>query len=240
MQRSITRSTVGLRAAAPSATRAPRAARLTVRAAAAAPKLDFNTKVWQKEQVTFAGTDEFIYRGGRDKLSALPDAWKGIKTVGVIGWGSQAPAQAQNIRDSLEAAGMKDVKVSRWEGRRGGRARGGGQRARGGPTRTKNRHCAPAPPACAACPADGAPPRPRIVCVRGQAATCNERAAAQLGGRAGAAQPSFVRGFEGVFFCGGGRRTPRSARHICALILTHIPSPWHAGRHRPAQRVGLV
>ena len=42
-----------------------------------------------------------------------------IKTVGVIGWGSQAPAQAQNIRDSLEAAGMKDVKV--WiEGRERG------------------------------------------------------------------------------------------------------------------------
>ena len=31
--------------------------------------------------------------------------------VGVIGWGSQAPAQAQNMRDSFEAAGM-DVKVS--------------------------------------------------------------------------------------------------------------------------------
>ena len=30
--------------------------------------------------------------------------------VGVIGWGSQAPAQAQNMRDSFEAAGM-DVKV---------------------------------------------------------------------------------------------------------------------------------
>ena len=87
--------------------------------AAVAPKLEFDTKVFQKEKVEFAGFEEFIYRGGRDKLSKLPDAWKGIKTVGVIGWGSQAPAQAQNIRDSLEAAGMKDVKV--WiEGRERG------------------------------------------------------------------------------------------------------------------------
>lgn len=31
--------------------------------------------------------------------------------VGVIGWGSQAPAQAQNMRDSFAEAGM-DVKVS--------------------------------------------------------------------------------------------------------------------------------
>jgi ketol-acid reductoisomerase len=29
----------------------------------------------------------------------------------VIGWGSQAPAQAQNMRDSFEAAGL-DIKVT--------------------------------------------------------------------------------------------------------------------------------
>lgn len=95
-------------AGAPAARRAAAVAPV----AAVAPKLEFDTKVFQKEKVEFAGFEEFIYRGGRDKLSKLPDAWKGIKTVGVIGWGSQAPAQAQNIRDSLEAAGMKDVKVS--------------------------------------------------------------------------------------------------------------------------------
>jgi ketol-acid reductoisomerase len=36
---------------------------------------------------------------------------QGIKQVGVIGWGSQAPAQAQNMRDSFEAAGL-DIKVT--------------------------------------------------------------------------------------------------------------------------------
>ena len=34
----------------------------------------------------------------------------GIKQVGVIGWGSQAPAQAQNLRDSFKEANM-DIKV---------------------------------------------------------------------------------------------------------------------------------
>ena len=48
--------------------------------------------------------------GGRDKYSKLPEAFKGIKSVGVIGWGSQAPAQAQNLRDSFAEAGM-DTKV---------------------------------------------------------------------------------------------------------------------------------
>lgn len=51
-------------------------------------------------------------RGGRDKYNLLPEAFKGIKQIGVIGWGSQAPAQAQNLRESLAEAGM-DTKVRR-------------------------------------------------------------------------------------------------------------------------------
>ena len=34
-----------------------------------------------------------------------------IKKVGVIGWGSQAPAQAQNLRDSFAEANL-DIKVT--------------------------------------------------------------------------------------------------------------------------------
>lgn len=36
---------------------------------------------------------------------------QGIKQVGVIGWGSQAPAQAQNMRESFAEAGL-DIKVT--------------------------------------------------------------------------------------------------------------------------------
>ena len=77
--------------------------------------LDFNTKCFNKELVTFAGLDEYIVRGGRDKFPALKEAFKAIKTVGVIGWGSQAPAQAQNLMDSFAASGM-DVKVGHQHG----------------------------------------------------------------------------------------------------------------------------
>eukprot|EP00891_Asterochloris_glomerata_P009483 jgi/Astpho2/9483/fgenesh1_pm.00145_%23_22_t len=73
--------------------------------------LEFDTKVFQKEKVQFADHTEFIYRGGRDKYNLLPEAFKGIKQIGVIGWGSQAPAQAQNLRDSIKEAGL-DIKVS--------------------------------------------------------------------------------------------------------------------------------
>ncbi|KFM23718.1 Ketol-acid reductoisomerase, chloroplastic [Auxenochlorella protothecoides] len=75
-----------------------------------AVKYDYNTKVFEKELLTFAGSEEYIYRGGRDKFSKLPEAFAGIKQIGVIGWGSQAPAQAQNLKESLAEAGM-DTKV---------------------------------------------------------------------------------------------------------------------------------
>lgn len=72
--------------------------------------LDFETSVFKKEKVTLAGHDEYIVKGGRDLFPLLPDAFKGIKQIGVIGWGSQGPAQAQNIKDSL-AEIKSDIKV---------------------------------------------------------------------------------------------------------------------------------
>lgn len=74
--------------------------------------LDFQARVFEKELVSFAGKEEYIVRGGRDKFNKLPEAFKGIKRIGVIGWGSQAPAQAQNLRDSLNAAGLTGTTVS--------------------------------------------------------------------------------------------------------------------------------
>lgn len=89
---------------------APSGRRSAVRVSAAV-HLDFNTKVFQKEHAKFGPTEEYIVRGGRDKYPLLKEAFKGIKKVSVIGWGSQAPAQAQNLRDSIAEAGM-DIKVA--------------------------------------------------------------------------------------------------------------------------------
>ena len=70
---------------------------------------DFETKVFEKEKVNFGGKEEYIVRGGRDLFSKLPEAFEGIKQIGVIGWGSQGPAQAENLRDSLEGTDIKVV-----------------------------------------------------------------------------------------------------------------------------------
>jgi len=71
----------------------------------------FKSEIFEPVDVEFAGTTETILKGGRDLFPLLPKAFEGIKKVGVIGWGSQAPAQAQNLRDSLNEVGA-DVSVS--------------------------------------------------------------------------------------------------------------------------------
>src|SRR5438045_6483238 len=77
--------------------------------------LNFTTKIFEKEKIRLADTDEYIVRGGRDLFSRLPEAFEGIRQIGVIGWSSQGPAQAQNLRDSLAGSGII-VKVGLREG----------------------------------------------------------------------------------------------------------------------------
>jgi len=67
----------------------------------------FSSNVFDIETVNLAGTREYILRGGRKLFDKLPLAFKDIKTIGVIGWGSQGPAQAQNLRDSLVHTHLK-------------------------------------------------------------------------------------------------------------------------------------
>ncbi|KAL7000548.1 ketol-acid reductoisomerase (NADP(+)) [Sarracenia purpurea var. burkii] len=81
--------------------------------------IDFDTSVFKKEKISLAGHDEYIVRGGRDLFPLLPDAFKGVKQIGVIGWGSQGPAQAQNLKDSLaEAKSNIVVKIGLRKGSR--------------------------------------------------------------------------------------------------------------------------
>lgn len=46
---------------------------------------------------------ENIIKGGNDKFKLLEQGFVGIKQIGIIGWGSQAPSQYQNINDSLRS-----------------------------------------------------------------------------------------------------------------------------------------
>lgn len=75
----------------------------------------FTSTIFDTETIELAGTKETIVRGGRDKFDLLPKAFAGIRQIGVIGWGSQGPAQAQNLRDSLEGTDIT-VKIGLREG----------------------------------------------------------------------------------------------------------------------------
>jgi len=80
---------------------APLLRRTSMRTAVRRQATMFESSVFTKRTVTLGETTEDIVKGGMDLLPLLPEAFKGIKKIGVIGWGSQAPAQAQNLRDSL-------------------------------------------------------------------------------------------------------------------------------------------
>lgn len=72
--------------------------------------LHFESEIFEKERIRLADTEEYIIRGGRHLFPLLPRAFAGIRQIGVIGWGSQGPAQAQNLRDSLADTSIR-VKV---------------------------------------------------------------------------------------------------------------------------------
>ena len=67
----------------------------------------FTSKVFTTEKVTLGPDEEYVVRGGRNLFPLLPKAFDGISRIGILGWGSQGPAQAQNLRDSLEGSAIK-------------------------------------------------------------------------------------------------------------------------------------
>jgi ketol-acid reductoisomerase len=64
--------------------------------------MSFTSNVFQVDTRNIGGDTEQVVEGGRNLFTLLQKGFKGIKQIGVIGWGSQGPAQAQNLRDSLE------------------------------------------------------------------------------------------------------------------------------------------
>jgi len=64
--------------------------------------MKIESKIFEVKEYDLGGQNETIVTGGRHLFDKLPQAFDGIKKIGVIGWGSQGPAQAQNLRDSLE------------------------------------------------------------------------------------------------------------------------------------------
>ncbi|MFJ5263394.1 ketol-acid reductoisomerase [Streptomyces sp. NPDC088387] len=66
----------------------------------------YTSRVFTLESLDVPGGTETVLRGGRNLFPLLPDAFAGIRRIGVIGWGPQGRAQALNLRDSLAGTGI--------------------------------------------------------------------------------------------------------------------------------------
>jgi ketol-acid reductoisomerase len=64
------------------------------------------SSVFEMLEVDLAGSSEVVLVGGRHLFARLPDAFPGVRRIGVIGWGPQGRAQALNLRDSLTGSGI--------------------------------------------------------------------------------------------------------------------------------------
>lgn len=75
-------------------------------------EFNFETKFFNKDAVDMAGTTEYVVKGGTEFYPKVAEVFKasGIKKIGVIGWGSQAPAQAQNLAETIAGSGI-NVKI---------------------------------------------------------------------------------------------------------------------------------
>src|SRR4051794_33500885 len=69
----------------------------------------FTSAVFPVESLDLDRCRESSARGGRARFALVPEALEGIRTIGVLGWGSQGPAQAQNLRDPLPGPGIEVV-----------------------------------------------------------------------------------------------------------------------------------
>jgi ketol-acid reductoisomerase len=65
-----------------------------------------SSAIFRTEIITVPGGTETIVRGGRDLFPLLPQAFHGVRRIGVLGWGPQGRAQALNLRDSLAGTGI--------------------------------------------------------------------------------------------------------------------------------------
>lgn len=67
------------------------------------------SRVFPLETMDVPGGTETVLRGGRHLFPLLPQAFAGVRRVGVVGWGPQGRAQALNLRDSLAGT---DIRVA--------------------------------------------------------------------------------------------------------------------------------
>ena len=63
---------------------------------------NFSTKIFKTSRLDFYNRSEKIVKNTKENFNLIEDGFRNINSIGVIGWGSQAPAQTLNLKDSLK------------------------------------------------------------------------------------------------------------------------------------------
>lgn len=69
-----------------------------------------DSKHFKTKKLVLPGNDENVIKGGKCFYKQVSDVFNGTKQIAFLGWGSQGPAQSQNLRDTLASVGS-DTKV---------------------------------------------------------------------------------------------------------------------------------
>ena len=76
-------------------------------------KRSFSTKTFITKNIDLYNRPETIIKNTSQNKSKIEEGFKGINSIGIIGWGSQAPAQTLNIIDSLKDKFFRDIYAER-------------------------------------------------------------------------------------------------------------------------------
>ena len=68
------------------------------------------SNIFNIEKLKINNTTENIIKGGKEHYHLLQKGFSNIKQIGIIGWGSQAPSQVQNLNDTLRSI-QSDIKI---------------------------------------------------------------------------------------------------------------------------------
>jgi ketol-acid reductoisomerase len=68
---------------------------------------EYISSIFSSHKVVFKGKEEITYKGGNQSSFLLNKVFKNIDSIGVIGWGPQARAQACNLQDTFKFHDIK-------------------------------------------------------------------------------------------------------------------------------------
>ena len=72
---------------------------------------EYISNIFLSNKYVFKGKEEIVYKGGNKQTFLLNSVFKDVNSLGIIGWGPQAKAQACNLQDTFNLRNI-DTKIT--------------------------------------------------------------------------------------------------------------------------------